>query len=172
MTAISAPSDGTKATYSASVLNLAVAASATNIFTIEGSGTKTVRILKIVLSGIQTAAGNMTVILRKQLTADSSGTFSNPTMVPHDSSDAAATASLKAYTANPTTGALVGAVVSKRITFPGAASAYDPPTSFYEVDGSAKALVLRGTGQGVAVSFNGVSLTGGSVNLTVTWTEE
>lgn len=167
-----APTDGVKSTYSATVLNLVTAASATNIFTIQGSGTKTIRIIRILVSGIQTTSGNMSVILRKQSTADSGGTSTSPTAVPHDSASTAATASIFAYTANPTMGGLVGTVISKRLTFPSAATAFDPPADVFTADLPGQALVLRGAAQGLAVSFNGVTLTGGSVNVTMTWTEE
>lgn len=172
ITAIAAPSDGIKATYSASISNLTVAASATNIVTIQGSASKVVRIVRVLLSGIQTASGNMTVLLRKQSTADTGGTSSAMTAIPHDSSSAAATASAVSYTANPTMGSLVGVPVSKRVSFPAAAAAFDPAGDLYRADLPAQAIVLRGVAQGLAVGFNGVTLTGGSVNVSLTWTEE
>lgn len=166
------PTDGTKATYAATVNALTTAASATNIVTINGSASKTVRVVKVLLSGIQTASGNMTVLLRKQSTADSGGTPSSVTAVPHDSTSAAASATVNSYTGAPSAGSLVGVVVCKRVTFPSAATAFDSPLDFFIADIPAQAIVLRGVAQGLAISFNGVTLTGGSVNATICWTEE
>lgn len=94
------------------------------------------------------------------------------TAVPHDSTSAAATASAVSYTGAPTAGSLIGAIVTRRVTFPAATTAFDPPDSFYKNEGPAQAIVLRGVAQGLAISFNGVTLVGGSVNATLIWTEE
>ena len=51
------PVDGQKATYAASITQLAVAASATDIFTLTGSATKTIRVTRLRVSGIKTTAG-------------------------------------------------------------------------------------------------------------------
>src|SRR5689334_4986236 len=113
--------------YSAGILSLAPAASATDIFTITGSASKTIRVVEIALIGTQTTAGVVGIQLVKRSTANSAGTSSAPTVVPHDSASAAGTATVLAYTANPTTGNLVGVVRATREVWLAPASVANAP---------------------------------------------
>lgn len=163
-----------KTTYSASAVALAPAASATDIFTLTGSGTKTVKITRVQISGIATAAGAYDVVFLKRSTANSAGTSSDLTEVPYDSNDAAATATALSYTANPTTGTLVGNLQAKKITVSTAGGAIPiiPTELTFDERAGERPIVLRGTGQVFAINLNGVTVTGGSLTLDVTWTEE
>lgn len=159
-------------TYSASVTGLAPAVAATDIFLINGSATKTVRITRIQISGIATAAGAYAVQLIKRSAANSGGTSTAPTVVPHDSTDAAATAVVLAYTANPTPGTAVGTMQVKTITVSTAAGAIPiVPTEMNFEMRDEQPIVLRGTAQGLAINLNGVTMTGGVLSIDITWTE-
>src|SRR6478609_5113035 len=89
-----------KRTYSASS-NFSVAASATDIFQMVGSATTTVMIQKVIISGIQTTAGNILVILNKKSVVNTGGTAVTFTAVRNETSDIVSTATLQGYTANP-----------------------------------------------------------------------
>lgn len=165
--------EGQKRTYSASVTALAPAASATDVLLIGGSNSTTVRITRIQISGIATAAGSYTFQLIKRSAGNTGGTAAYPTMVPHDSSSAAATAGVTTWTANPTLGTAVGTIRSLMATVSTAAGAIPivPVVIDFELRGE-QAIVLRGGSQGLAINMNGVTMTGGLLNIDVTWTEE
>lgn len=168
-----APVDGFKSSYGASVQGLVPAASATDIFTITGSATKTIRITRIEVSGTQTTAGQVDVIVLKRSTADTGGTSTAPTLVPHDKSNAAATAVVNAYTANPAVGTLVGNLRAGKLFV--AAPATASPTTIMAMDFGprpAQALVLRGVTDVIAINLNGSTVTGGSFNIGIEFTEE
>lgn len=155
--------------YSADSVGLASAATATDIFTITGSATRTIKVTKVTASGRQTTAGQVLIILLKRSTANA-GATTNETEVPHDSNDAAASATVRSYTANPTPGTLVGRVASTEILVPAAATAADGGKVVF--DFSDAPVVLRGTGEVLALNLNSVTVTGGSFNCSVMWTEE
>ncbi len=166
--------DSSVTTYSASITALAPAAAATDIFEIFGSGTKTVKVRRIQISGLATAAGAYDFVALKRSTANSGGTSSSPTVVPHDSADAAGTAVVKAYTANPTTGTLVGGMRATKSTVTTVAGAIPSILTVFDWsdDRGGKPVVLRGTAQGLAINLAGATMTGGALNIDVEWTEE
>lgn len=167
------PANALAATYAAAVNGLALAATATDIFTISGSATKTIRIAKISINGIQTTASQVGIVLLRRSTANVGGTLTAPAMVSHDSLNAAATAVIAAYTANATTlGTLVGNIFSERLFVPGAATATDAQgISLMFGDAGEQPPTLRGTAQVIAVNLAGVSVVGGSANISIEWTE-
>ena len=166
------PVDGAKVTYSASATALVPAAAATDMFTITGSATKTIRVLRIDISATQTTAGENTIVLLKRSTANTAGTSTAPTAVPHDSASAAGTATVLAYTANPTTGTLVGNLRSRKIAFQGATGTTSDVAVFDFGNRPGQAIVLRGVSQVLALNLNGATITGGSCAISVEWTEE
>lgn len=162
-------SDSTLATYGASATAIASAASATDIFEIGGSATKTVRVRRLQISGVATTTGTSDIQIVKRSTANSGGTSTGATAVPHDSASAAVTATVKAYTANPTLGNAVGTLMAAKITTPNVTATVTVVPLIVEFKNP---VVLRGTAQQLAVNLNGVSVVGGSFNVDVTWTEE
>lgn len=166
------PVDGAKTTYSAAATGIVPAAAATDIFTITGSASKTIRVLKVSISATQTTAGENAVILLKRSTANTAGTSAAVTAVPHDSSNAAATGTVLSYTANPTAGTLVGNLRSRKIAFQGATGTTSDEAVFDFGNRPGQAIVLRGTAQVLAINLTGATITGGSVNMYVEWTEE
>jgi hypothetical protein len=114
--------DGRGATYSASILNLSTVSGATDIFTITGSNTKVIRVRKLVFQGSSNANNVANISVIKRSTANTGGTSSVQTAVPLDSLDAAATAVVTAYTANPTVGAAVGVITNRKVFLNGSNS--------------------------------------------------
>lgn len=160
-------------TYSSGALNVASAALATDIFTITGSATKTIRVTKIEVSGVQTGGAIEDIQLVKRSTANTGGTSATLTGVAFDSTSAAATATVRTYTANPTLGTLVGTIRGIDIGVPaaGLSGASQPWLWKFGGDGS-QAVVIRGTSEVLSVNLNGQTMTGGSFNFSIEWTEE
>lgn len=139
--------------YSASAVGIVGANPATDVFTITGSATKAVRIHNIVLTGTLVAALVRDILLIKRSTANTAGTSTTLAGIPLDSNSAAATAVVRAYTANPTLGNTVGTVRVRRIGVPTTGAATIDVAEFaFTVP-----LTLRGTSQVLAVSFNNVA---------------
>lgn len=166
----------TKTVYVCAAGPVTPPATPTDIITITGSATKTVRIFSIELSTTQTTQSTNTFFLVKRSTANTVGTSTTPTVVPVDSNDAAGTAVVRQYTANPTLGTLVGNVAVQRVfgSVPGAtATAGSGYTFDFWQDGAGKGIVLRGTTQVLSINFAGAALpVGFSVSATITWMEE
>jgi hypothetical protein len=172
-----------KATFSASG-TFTPAATPTDLVTIFGSGTKTVRIIKIEIGTTNTAAGSQQFLVVKRSAVNTGGTFVAATAVSKDTTDgASATATVGHYTANPSAlGTSAGTVITKRLASPAAV-----PASFAGVVVDAghdfandspsntpgKQMTLSGTNQGYAVNFNGAALVAGQTHFyNVEWTEE
>lgn len=156
-------------TYSASA-NIAAAASATDIAILPGNATTTVYVTKVIITGVQTTAGLADIQLVKRSTANSGGTSTAMTSVPHDSTDAAASSAPLAYTANPTPGTAVGSVRRGYQPIAGATSVVNPLV-VYDFGDKGRPIILRGTAQGLAVNLNGVTLTGGTFDIVYEWFE-
>jgi len=169
-----APIDGFKATYSAAITDLATAALATDIFTITGSATKTVRITKLWFFTEQTTAALDDILLIKRSTANSAGTSTAPAKVPYDSNNAAATATVLAYTVNPTLGTTVGLMRSYNMEGSTGSGGQNVPVYLFEQfgDGPSQAIVLRGTGEVLAFNLNSITIAGSKFNISIEWTEE
>ena len=165
-----------KKTYAAGVSGLVCPAAATDIFTITGSASKTIKVIKFHVDGTTTAGSGASVnfSLVKRSTADSAGTSTTMTNVPFDSANAAATATVRAYTANPTLGTSVGAIVSDRLNVPtvGASGAGggNPRWEFGYED--TQPIVLRGTSEQLCANFGGATITNPVFSCFVQWTEE
>lgn len=164
--------EGTKATYSAATTAFTPAATATDFFTVLGSGTKTVRILRVAINGICTSGGaSPDIILIKRITADSGGTAAAITASQHDSNDAAPTAVISTYSVNPTLGTTGGVIRAQKLNLGAVGSAGQLIWDFTTRNG--KGIVLRGVTQLAALNFNGASVPGGmAVDIEVEWTEE
>lgn len=163
--------DGTKESYSAAIVNSSVASNATDIFTITGSATKTIRVLRIMFTASQSTSAQRDVLFIKRSTANTGGTSTAPARIPHDSDNAAATATVLGYTANPTLGTAVGTVRAMKV-FIGSTSANSDEFIAEFGTRPSQAIVLRGTSQVLAVNLNSVTSSGGLVSISVEWTEE
>lgn len=167
------PQSAPPTTYSTSVSGLAPAALATDIFTMSGSATKTIRIARIVVNGVQTTAGQVVILVIKRSTVNTGGTSTAQIRVPYDSASVAATATALAYTANPTAlGTVVGTITANRLFVPGVASASDAQgLEIVTGDVGQQFITLRGVAETLSINFNGVTIAGGAVNVTFEWME-
>lgn len=163
------PVDGIRATYVASIASLS-AAIASDLFSVVGSATKTVRISRVEISGIATTATATTLSLLKRSNAGTPGTPVAATVVPVDSGDSAATATSSGHTSSGSVGALVGSYRAQRVFVPLNTSA--PPYVSWDFGGRpAKSPVLRGTAERVTINSS-VAVTGASWTIAVEFTEE
>lgn len=158
--------------YRATVIQLATAASATDFLTITGAANKVITIQRIECSGIATTAGTPSVVLVKRSTANSGGTSTTPTVVKLDSSNPAASAVVRAYTVNPTTGTLVGNLGSTRLALPLAATGAALQQLVYVNTLGSGPLRLKSASEVVALNGNGATLAAGAaLDCTIEWTE-
>ena len=168
--------DGQRATYSAGKQGLVVAASATDIATLTGSATKTIRVTHLEVSGIATTILETSVQVFVRTTADTAGASTAPTVVPHDQNSPAATAAMAVYTANPTVNDGTARLIrSQKVLFNIAAPAAGSESTRLVLDYGnrpSQALVLRGVAQQLAVNLAGVTVAGPSIDVSFEWTED
>lgn len=172
-TVISLPNDGVKTTYTASISNsIPAALTPTDVYVVNGSATKTIRISKVLVSGTRTTPTQTDIVLIKRSTANTLGTSTNVTPAANDSLNPLPTAVVKAYTANPTVGTSVGLVYSVSLFIPGVATSGAGGIFSYEFGRLGQTIVLRGVNESLAINLAGVTIAGGSFNYTIEWTEE
>lgn len=174
---LSASAGPKRVTYTANRAGIIPPATPTDICKISGSATKTVYVTGVRLSSTQTTAGINTFFLIKRSADDTGGTRALMTIVPHDSQSAASGASVASFTANPTAGTLVGLLRAIHVLSPAPASVVpsDGRSVIYSFnsDDRVQPVTLRGTGETLAISFNGAALpTGLSVACGMDWFEE
>ena len=165
---------GKAQTYRATILGLVPAASATDFFTITGSATTQVAVREMGCTGTSTAAGSLAVQLMKRSAVNTTGTSTNPTAVPMSSANAAATAVVAAYTANPGgLGTAVGPIASGLLgTVPPASAGGGGLYFRWSPNDIQQAPTLIGATQVLAMNANAASFTAGaSLNCFVVWTE-
>lgn len=163
--------ENVKATFSCGIIDFLPYATATDYFTLVGSGTKVVRVRRIGISGFATGAISKSVQLIKRTAANTGGTTAQPSIAQHDSNDAAPTAVVNTYSVIP--GALGAGVVirSHKLNLGATGAAGSVVWDFGGVNG--KGLVLRGIAQCLALNGNGVAIAAGTLlDIWVEWTEE
>lgn len=164
-----------RSTYSAACVNLAIDAAGTDFFTITGSATKTIIVKRVRVSGSSSTTTQSNIGLLLRSTANANGTSTLLTAVPHDSTNPAATATVRSYTANPTLGTLVGAI--RWVDYTSLAKNSNNVTDIREFQFGAEedqGIVLRGTNEVLALNFNGQTVTFGAsdgYDLSVEWRE-
>ena len=144
-----------------------------DVFTITGSATTNVYVLKMGISTTQSTAGVNAFFLEKRSTANSGGTSASATVVPLNS-NYTATATVLQYTANPTAGSAVGDVWGGWVDSPAVATAgvglVGVEVDFQTMFG--QPLALLSASQVLAWNFNGAALPSGlSVIAYVHWVE-
>jgi hypothetical protein len=160
----------TKATYSATIVGLSTANNATDIFTLTGSASKTIKVKNIAISGTRTSATATDILLVKRSTANTGGTSTTPAPVPLDSSSTAATAVVRAYTTNPTLGTAVGTVKAVKLFMP--TTSGSPVLLDWRSGDFAQPVTLRGTAEVLSVNLNATTVGGASFNIFIEWIEE
>ena len=169
----------TKATFRACTLVPLIAAVTADraIWTLVGSATKTIIVKRIRISGVTlaTTAGYLALNLVKNSTATTGGTSTTLVSVPLDTNTSAATAVVKAYTAVPTDGVLIGTINTSRTYAPitGTPTSISPDIifNFGDEDGSS-GIVLRDATQEIALRFPVAAGTVPTLSIMVEWTEE
>ncbi len=160
-------------TYSASASAFVPpAAAATDIFTLIGSATKTIRIHRIRVTGSTTSGSAIktTFNLIKRSTLNTAGTRVVGTAGAHDSTNAAATANPGHYTVNPTAlGTLVAVIRSTHIAV--TASGISGGVVEWDFETTGQPLVLRGATENIAINLNGGSITGPVMSVSIEWSE-
>lgn len=166
--------NGTKATYTYAISATAPYGSATDWIVLRGTASKTVKIVRVEISGAATAASGGTVLLKKHTIANTGGTSTNPTPMQHDSNDAASSATVLLYSVAPTIDA--SAVIWKTVRLdlailPGT-QAYATDRFLYDYAAQIhEPLTLRGVAQEFAINSPTIP-SGGVYDVAITWTEE
>ena len=160
-----------KPTYSSTAI-VVPAASATDVCTLFGSATKNVRVRRVIVGGVASVVQTEEIGIVKRSTIDTGGTQTIGTSIPYDSGSAAATAVTEWFTANPTLGTLVGALVDFNITWGNLTTGVGSGTREVLFGQLGSPVVLRGAAQQIAVNLNGNTLVSGKVTCTFEWTEE
>lgn len=169
-----------QSTYSATSVGLVPAASATDIFCISAGTSKSVSIKKISIGGTAGTAITTPFLIYQRSALGTSGTAATglalPVATPLSIGDVASTATLTAYTANPTVAAspilMDAATVDLPVTT--AAGGNITQTLVYgeSVGMFAHALVIpKNTTKQICVNLNGVSVSSGVLNINMVWTE-
>jgi FtsH-binding integral membrane protein len=166
-------------TYGAISIGLVPAASATDIFCISGSATKTIKVNRISLSGTAGTAVTTPVVLLRRTSLDTGGTPATGTALPvagaFDSSNPTASAVLTAYTANPT---IVDSsptyLAAPAVSFGVTTTVSDPDELLFgtAVGFYNQPIILRGAAQQVCLNLNAVSISSGVLAISIQWTEE
>jgi hypothetical protein len=111
----------------------------------------------------------------RRSTANTGGTSATITAGSQDTTNAAATAVVRSYTANPSAlGTVNGVLRSHRfsISTAGGAGNIGPLNEWDFGARPAQAIVLRGTSDMLAINLGGVTITSPILSATVEWTEE
>ncbi len=161
---MNAPPDGLRATYSFGARAIAPVATPTDVVEIRGSASKTVRVRRILIGGVATAAGNMPVqLVRRSAASTGGGSTLNALSANYfDTSFAAVTATAGYFSvANPTLGAGVGGIGPVG-TVCLSASGSGVGVSPFVFDFDLNAFVLRGSSQYLYINMAGAALPAGA----------
>ncbi len=161
--------DAQKNTYGVVGVAITPAATPTDVVILKGSASVIVKVKKVTVSGIASSAGSMDVSIVRRTTADTGGTFTNPTIHAYDSLNDATTASVQQYSANPTLGTGY-AIKNQTLNFGVAGAAGTVIFDFMRQND--QPLILRGTAQSMAINLNGQTVpTTGKISYDVEWEE-
>lgn len=175
-TVFTSPIGSVKPSYTYAISATAPYATPTDWIVIRGSATKTVKIVRIEISGAATAATEVIFTLKKHTVANTSGTATNPTFMQHDSNDAAATALILLYSVAPTidSSATIWKSVRLDLAVAPAATTNAPDRYIYNYAAEPyEPLVLRGVAQEFAINFASAAVpSGGVYDVAITITED
>lgn len=171
--------DGYRATYTAGLTNYTPFASTTDILTISGSATKTIRIWKIHISGSNPSSNILyDVYLIRRSALNTGGTPTTQTAVKHDTLNPTATAVVTSYATAPTLGASAGTLNQSMLFVSTLSKGGDTPVqpmNYVEFkfgeNGRCQPLTLRGVNEAIAINFNGVTINA-NLEVDIEWTEE
>jgi len=156
--------EGTRVTFSAAGSGFTPVATPTDFAGVIGSATKTIRVLRVTVSGVATAATPVATLLIKRSTANSGSTPVALTKVTHDSNNAALTCTVTTYTAtNPTTGSAVGTARAKYLNLGAAAGGAAGEIVWDFTTRNGQGIVLRGVAEGLFLNWGGVAVPAGTI---------
>jgi hypothetical protein len=156
--------------YSACIPNLTTVAAATDVMTITGAAGKTIEIVSITISGATSAAAGCFPYLIKRSTLDTGGTSTTTTPVPYASTQAAASAVVAFYTANPASlGTSVGFVAVTQVQFP-AFNGVTQPYTFDFTKAGMSGVQLKSATEQLALNLNNIA-TSTALSITIAWRE-
>lgn len=171
--------NGEKATYRASTIIPLVVAVTANVpfFNIIGSASKKVTVKRIAISGASlTAVAYLAVNVVRLSTASTGGTSTTLVATQTDTNDSAPTAVVKAYTAIPTSGTLVGTISTNRWLWQATVAVAAGLTRDFLFDfgdmPETHGVVLRGATQELALVFPVVLGSAATLAVDIEWTEE
>jgi hypothetical protein len=171
--------EGRKQTYRMSVRGFLPVASATSpLFSIQGSATKIIRIIRIKISwSCTTGTALPNDISLQKFSALTGGTTGNtPTGAKNDTNNGAQTAVCLQYSAVPTTATVIGGISAvERMTWVTAGAtvaSVQPAIDWYFGTMNQQQLVLRGTAEFYGIVCAAVGATGPLMSLWVEWEEE
>lgn len=145
------------------------ASSTTDNAVISGNATTDVLLTYIKVSCTETTAGVVNLEVIKRSAADTGGTSASFTVVPDNSSYAAASTAALSYTGTgPSVGSAVGDIDNYQLGCLAAATA--GANDIYILNRRQKPIVLHGTAEQVALNFGG-AITGGNITVTFEWIE-
>jgi hypothetical protein len=159
-------------TYAAAFSGYAAYATPTDLFSLIGSATKTVAVINMSFGIQSTASALQTLDLIRRSAANTGGTATTLTAALHDSTQAAATAVAKIWTAAPALGASAG--ILKSIVAASTTLALGPTllgTNFtnwnapspLSADDFRRPIILRGVAESLNLNYRGAALTAGFV---------
>lgn len=163
-----------KQTFSATRAGITAVASQTDMCSITGSATKTVKVRRIFFNNESASAVAEPVSIVKRSTANT-GSGTALAVVPYDSNNAATSVALaEVWTAAPTVGTQVGILADVILPFGWVSSATVnslPAPYAFTFGALGQPIVLRGAAEQVSINLSGITLTG-TVSCTFEWTEE
>lgn len=162
-------------TYSYQLSDYTPAATATDVMCVVGSATKTIRITRVQASADATGAAVVDLYVFKRTTANTGGTATQPAITKLDSNNAAPTAVVNLYSANPSALGTGTLLVGDHYEIPAATgnSYASPPWIEDFSNRGIQPVVIRGTAESACFSLNGATLPAGlSVYFRMEWTEQ
>jgi len=167
-------------TYTASSVGLVPASSATDIWCISPGASRNISIRSIKITGTAGTAVTTPFLVYRRVSLDTGGTpatsLALPVAAKLNPADGTSTATLVAYTANPTvvdSSPVLMDVIQPTLAVTTTANAQPPVTAYGETIGwFTHGLILqKNTTQQVCVNLNGVTVSSGVLNITAQWVE-
>lgn len=162
-------------TYHAVLTATTPVATATDVLTLCGSSTKTIKLTHLQATADATAAAVIDFYTLIRTTANTGGTSAAITAASHDSNNSAATATVLKYTVNPSALGTGVVFAADHYSMPSAASTGIQSTPWAVDLGirNTQPVVLRGTANCFAFNLNGQTIPAGmNLYVTIEWTEE
>jgi hypothetical protein len=168
---------GSGKTYGAALTGLLPGTAPTfAVAELDGSATRKIRLLRVVVSGIEaTALAINDLRLTKLSSISTGGTATVPLPVPFDSAFPPATAIFRGFTVAPTGGGVaLGAFASVKLTLPLVTTATPPPIIFdFATLPSGQRPTLHNAAEAIGIDLNGATPANApNLDIYAWWTEE